>query len=164
MVVMQIRDSEILRIIEHIGDHYRANISNRYIRPALLYLPLDNQTWDLIESLTEESENFKYQGYHLDELYQQIIAASRLVAFARRELAPTLRNHLGPVQRGVDSDRVLREMAINNFTSNLKIFADQLNELYVKLAALDREASGGKSPLYAQIPELKDIGRQLVGS
>jgi len=54
-------------------------------------------------------------------------------------------------------------MAINNFSSNLQLLADLLNELYIKLVDLDKQASGGHAPLYTQIPELQDIGRQLVG-
>lgn len=161
--IMQIRDTEVVRLVERIGDHFRSNISNRYIRPALLHLPLDNQSWDLIENLTEKVEQYRYQGFHLDELYQQIIAISRFVAFARRDLVPTLRNRLGNGQKLTGSDKVLRDMAINNFSSNLQLLADLLNELYIKLVNLDKEASVGHAPLYTQIPELQDIGRQLVG-
>ncbi|MDR2181737.1 MAG: hypothetical protein LBN92_03555, partial [Treponema sp.] len=68
---MQITDSNITRLIERIGEHYRTNISNRFIRPALLQMPFDNQSWDQMELLTEKSVN---QGLHFDELYRQIIA------------------------------------------------------------------------------------------
>ncbi|HCM28980.1 MAG: hypothetical protein A2Z99_16600 [Treponema sp. GWB1_62_6] len=159
---MQVKDSEVMRLIERLGEHYRSNISNRYVRPALLNLPIDNQTWDLIESLTEKSEMYLYQGYHLDELYRQIAASASFVALARKDLAPSLRNRLGG-GTGLGSDRVLREMAINNFASNLRLFADMVNELYVKLVEIDKEHSSGKTPLYAQMEELRDIGRKLVG-
>jgi hypothetical protein len=53
-------------------------------------------------------------------------------------------------------------MAITNFGPNLKILADKVNELYVKVAAIDRENAGVKSPVFNQIPELKEIGRYLV--
>ena len=158
---MQIRDAQIVRLIERIGEHYRTNISNRFIRPALLQLPLDKMTWDLIEILTEKIEQFRYQGFHLDELYRQIAAAARFVALTRRELVPGLRNRLGSNQGS--SDKVLRDMAVNNFGSNLQLLADLLNELYVKLVELDKLDSKGRRPLYMQIPELSDIGRQLVG-
>ncbi|MDL2229025.1 hypothetical protein LJC14_02125 [Treponema sp. OttesenSCG-928-L16] len=158
---MQVRDSEIIRLIERISEHYRTNISNRYIRPALLQLPLDKQTWDLIEVLTEKIEQFRYQGFHLDELYRQIASAARFVSVARKELVPGLRNRLGGSP--ASSDRVLRDMAVNNFGSNLQLFADLLNELYVKLVELDKKESKGHLPVYAQIPELQEIGRQLVG-
>jgi hypothetical protein len=160
---MQIRDDRIVRLIEHIGEHYRTNISNRYIRPALLQLPLDKQAWDLIEVLTEKVEQFQYQGFHLDELYRQIAASSRFVALVRRDLLPGLRNRLS-IPDAAGPNKVLRDMAINNFGSNLKVFADLVNELFVRLVELDKANSKGHMPLYLQIPELKEVGRHLVGS
>ncbi|MDR1900278.1 MAG: hypothetical protein LBQ55_09740 [Treponema sp.] len=160
---MQIRDAQIIRLIERIGEHYRTNISNRYIRPALLQLPLEKQCWDLIEILTEKIEQYRYQGFHLDELYRQIAAAARFVALTRRELVPTLRNRLGG-GGSAGPDKVLRDMAVNNFGSNLQVFADLVNELYVKLVDLDKADAKGHRPLYLQISELSDIGRMLVGN
>ncbi|GHV94035.1 hypothetical protein AGMMS50293_03550 [Spirochaetia bacterium] len=160
----QVRDAHVIRLIERLGEHYRTNISNRFIRPALLQLPLDKMTWDQIEILTEKIEQFRYQGFHLDELYRQLAASARFVAITRRELVPSLRNRLGSVNSGSGgSDRVLRDMAVNNFASNLQLFADLLNELYVNLVELDKAAAKGHKPLYMKMPELNDIGRQLVG-
>jgi len=159
---VQVRDARILRLIEQIGEHYRLNISNRFIRPALLQLSVDKMTWDQIEVLTEKVEQFRYQGFHLDELYRQIAASARFVSVCRRELVPNLRNRLGGNQSS--TDRVLRDMAINNFGSNLQLFADLLNELYIKLVEIDKANAKGQKPTYAQMPELSDIGRQLVGN
>ncbi|MDR0587038.1 MAG: hypothetical protein LBG26_07350 [Treponema sp.] len=155
---MQIQDASITRLTERIGEHYRTNISNRFIRPVLLQLPFDNQSWDLIEDLTERAN----QGIHLDELYRQIVAAAHFVAVVRRELIPGLRNRIG---RGDASsqDRVLRDMAVNNFASNLQVFADLVNELFIKLVEADKADSKGHVPLYVQMPELTNIGRLLVG-
>jgi hypothetical protein len=160
---MQVKDAQVIRLIERISEHYRSNISNRYIRPALLQLPLEKQTWDLIEILTEKTEQYQYQGFHLDELYRQIAAAARFVSLTRRELVPSLRNRLsGGSNSG--PDRVLRDMAVNNFGSNLQLFADLVNELYINLVELDKLDSKGHRPQYLQIPELQEIGRMLVGS
>jgi len=157
-----VRDAQVIRLIERIGDHYKTNISNRFIRPALLQLPLEKQSWDLIEVLTEKLEQYRYQGFHLDELYRQIIACGRFVSITRRELVPTLRNRLSGGSSG--PDRVLKDMAVNNFGSNLQLFADLVNELYVSLVEIDKANAKGHRPLYLTIPELKDIGRMLVGS
>jgi hypothetical protein len=159
---LQVRDAQVIRLIERIGEHYRTNISNRFIRPALLQLPLEKQSWDLIEILTEKTEQYQYQGFHLDELYRQIAAAARFVALTRRELVPGLRNRLN-AGGGSGSDKVLRDMAVNNFGSNLQLFADLVNELYINLVELDKIAAKGRRPLYMQIVELADIGRMLVG-
>jgi len=158
---VQVRDAKVIRLIEQIGEHYRSNISNRYIRPALLQLPLDKMTWDQIEVLTEKIEQFRYQGFHLDELYRQISAAARFVSLARRELVPNLRTRLG--NSSSSADKVLRNMAVNNFGSNLQLFADLLNELYVLLVELDKLDAKGRKPVFMQLAELSDIGRQLVG-
>ena len=156
-----VRDARVIRLIERIGEHYRTNISNRFIRPALLQITLEKQAWDQIEILTEKIEQYRYQGFHLDELYRQIAAAARFVSITRRELVPTLRTRLSSSNSG--SDRVLRDMAVNNFGSNLQLFADLINELYVCLVELDKLDAKGRRPLYTSIPELSDIGRQLVG-
>ncbi|MCL2128647.1 MAG: hypothetical protein FWH38_10370, partial [Treponema sp.] len=80
----------------------------------------------------------------------------------RHEIAPTLRHRLGSISAN-GAEKVLRDMAINNFSSNLQLFADLLYDLYIKLAELDVAASRGRRPLYQQIPELSDIGTQLIG-
>jgi hypothetical protein len=155
---MQIHDASITRLIERIGEHYRSNISNRFIRPALLQLPFDNQSWDLMEDLTEKISS---QTLHLDELYREIIAAAHFVAVVRRELIPGLRNRISRDPSA--SDKVLRDMAVNNFASNLQVFADLVNELYVKLVDTDKADARGHAPLYTTMPDLANIGRLLVG-
>ena len=159
-VLLLVRDAQVVRLIERIAEHYRTNISNRFIRPALLQLPLEKQTWDSIEALTERIEQYRYQGFHLDELYRQIIASARFVALARRDLVPNLRNRLGS---GSSPDRVLRDMAVNNFGSNLQVFADLTKELFLSLVELDKQDAKKGRPLYASFPELGEVDHQLTG-
>ena len=156
---MQVSDAGVIRLIERIGEHYRSNISNRYIRPALLQLPFDNQSWDLMEDLTEKPPT---QAIHLDELYREIVAAAHFVSIVRREL-PTIRARVGRADPS-SPDRVLREMAVNNFASNVQVFADLVNELFVKLVDLDKNNAKGRMPLHAKMAELTNVGRLLVGS
>ena len=156
-----VRDAHIIRLIERIGEHFRTNISNRFIRPALLQLPLEKQTWDQIESLTEKIELYRYQGFHLDELYRQIIAAANFVSSVRRDMIHNLRNRI-PSNSG--PEKVLKDMAVNNFSSNLQLFADLLNELYLCLIEIDKKSAKGRRPVYMSIPEAENVGRLLVGS
>jgi hypothetical protein len=160
---MQIKNPEILAAVEGIGEHFRTNISNRFTRRGISSLVLDPGTWNLIEELTEKLENYRYQGYHFDEIYAQIIAIARFVYQARRELLPNIRFLAsGGNDRVGASDKVFRDMAIANFGPNLKILADKVNELYVKVVAIDKENAAPKSPVFTQIPELKELGRYLV--
>ena len=155
---MQVSDASITRLIERIGEHYKSNISNRFIRPALLQLPFDNQSWDLMEDLTEKPPA---QAIHLDELYREIVAAAHFVSVVRREL-PTIRSRVGRSDPS-SPEKVLREMAVNNFASNLQVFADLVNELFVKLVEIDKANAKGHMPLHVKMPELGNIGRLLIG-
>lgn len=161
---MQVKNPEILSVIEAIASHYRTNISNRFTRRALTTMSLDAQSWVAIEELTEHYENYRYQGYHLDELYSQILAIARFVYQARKQVAPNLRfmASSGGQAHVTEADRVFKEMAINNFSSNLKILADKINELYMKAVAIDKEYAGQTAPVFGQIPELRELGRYLV--
>ena len=158
-----VKDEYVMRLIERISNHYRTNISNHFIRPALMQIVLDKSTWDQLEFLTEKSGQFRYHGYHLDELYRHVAAAARFAYTVRRDLAPSLRHRLSNNTMS-GADRVLRDMAINNFDFNLRLFADLLYDLYVKLAEYDVAVSRGRRPLYQQIPELADIGDLLIGT
>jgi hypothetical protein len=158
---MQVRDAQIIRLIERIGDHYRTNISNRFIRPVLLQLPVEKQDWDLIEVLMEKLDQYRYQGFDLDYLYKQIAATAHFVATCRRDLVPNLRNRIAP-HAPAGAEKVLWDMAVNNFASNLQVFADLVNELYIGLVELDKLHAQGRRPLYLQIPDLQNIGRLLV--
>lgn len=159
---MQVKSSEVFSIIETIGQHYRANISNRFTRRALTSMVLEPGTWAQIEILTEKSDNYRFQGYHFDELYQQIIAIARFIYQARQEIQPNLRQLLSSTGTSAQ-DRVFRDMAINNFAANLKVLADYVNELYVKTVALDKDANAGKTAYFEKISELKELGRYLIG-
>jgi hypothetical protein len=160
---MQINNPEIFAVVDAIGEHFRTNISNRFTRRGISGMILDPGTWSQIEELTEKLENYRYQGYHFDEIYAMILAISRFIFHARRDLLPNIRVLAsGGNDRVSGSDNVFRDMAITNFGPNLKILSDKVNELYMKVVALDKENAGAKGPIYVQIPELKEIGRYLV--
>jgi hypothetical protein len=161
---MQCKDPAVFSAVAAIGEHYRTNISNRFTRRGISSMTLDAGTWNLIEELTEKSDNYRFQGYHLDELYAQILAMSRFIYQARRDVLPNLRFYLSSsrAEKASSSDKVFSDMAINNFGPNLKILADKVNELYMKVVAIDKESAGSKVPVYSQLPELREIGRFLV--
>jgi hypothetical protein len=150
-----------MSLVERIGEHYRANIANRFTRPALLQLQLDKTTWNLIETLTEKFEQYRYQGFQIDELYRQVTAAAMFIAATRREVAPSLRYRMSGGSSG--PDKVLRDMAVNAFSPNLNLMADLLGELYNRLKTLDMAASKDKRPLYQQLPELYGL-EEIIAS
>ena len=157
---MNIKEPQIFKIIERIGDHYKNNISNRFIRKLLITLDLPQSEWDRLDGLTTKSEYYKNQGFQFEELYEMVIAAAHFIHQARTRMIPNLKSMI--LQGGTEADRVLREMAAQNFPVNLGILSDMINELYMETANLDRDAHEKKRPVYERIPELKEIGRFLV--
>ena len=164
---MQVKDEDVFAMIDALGTHYRTNLNNRYLRQAVSTLTLDRTNWNLIEQLTEKSEYYRLQGYHVVELYDRILAIARFVYYARRELQPHLRALLGRQgnQGGIataGNDRVLREMSLNNFASNLNVLADMIDKLYQKVVDIDRAHNRKGVPAYTRIQELQELGNYLV--
>ena len=155
---MTIKEPSIFAIIEKIGDHYQRNINNQHVRKAYVSLSLPNSTWELIETLTAKSHLYQYQGYPVQDLYDHILAAASFVYQVRKQVVPNLSALVGRAQ---SSETVVMKMIVNNFPTNLSIFADMLNELYMKTTALDRE--NNRPPIYEKTPELSQIGHYLVG-
>jgi hypothetical protein len=155
-----VKDPDIFRIVEKVGDHYINNVSNRFIRKALMILELQQAEWDRLDNLTSKSEYYKQQGFQFDELYEMVLAAAHFIHEARVKMLPNIRGMLGAGSN--DQERVLRDMAAQNFGVNLKIMADLVNELYLKTTSLDKAAHEKKRPVFERIPELKELGKMLV--
>jgi hypothetical protein len=155
-----IKDPDIFRIIEKIGDHFLNNVSNRFIRKALVVLELPQAEWDRLENLTNKTEYYKQNGFSYDELYEMVLAAAHFISQARQKMVPNIKGMLA--QAGNEKDKVLRDMAAQNFPVNLAILSDLINELYMKTTELDRSEHEKKRPVFERIPELKEIGKLLV--
>jgi hypothetical protein len=170
---MSIRDEELFKIIEKLQNHYHNNLTNRFIRKALLLMKVPTGTWDTLGRLTDKTDYYKIQGYQFKELYDQIYAAATFVYHARTDVLPRLKSLVGEDSSTVFSrqksdkpdagkDKVLLEMAITNFPANLGVFSDLVNELYVRAVKLDRAEHPKQKPVYEHMPELKELGRLLT--
>jgi hypothetical protein len=152
---MQIRDAAIIAQIEQLNDHYHANIANRYMRPLLLQLPIDKWIWDSIDSFSQIVEHLQYQGFAVDDLYRHILAIAHFVDITRRQLLPVLRGRATGLS---GPDKILMNMAINTFPSNVAILADSAKNLYYKLMEFDKSNAKNGPPIYLQYPELESVG------
>jgi hypothetical protein len=157
-----VKDPDIFRIVEKIGDHFQNNISNRFIRKALVVIELPQAEWDRLENLTNKSSFYKQQGFQFDELYEMVIAAAHFIHQARTKMLPNLKAILA--QGSTEQEKILREMAAQNFPVNLAVLSDLINELYMKATGLDKAVHVKTRPVYERIPELKELGGYLVNS
>ena len=157
---MNIKDPDVFRIIEKVGDHFQNNVSNRFTRKVLVILELQQAEWDRLENLTSKTEYYKQQGFQFDELYEMVLSAAHFIHEARVKIVPSIRSMLA--HGATEQDRVLRDMAAQNVPVNLAILSDLINELYLRVTAIDRAAHEKTKPVYERIAELKELGRLLV--
>jgi hypothetical protein len=157
MNIDYVREPGILQMVEKLGEHYRTNIDNRFIRTALLQIPLEKNQWDLIEDLTNANQP-RFQGFMLGALYRQLAAAAKLAFLARRDLVPNIRNRVAILGSGSGPERILRDMAVNAFGTNVDIFTQMVNQIFAALVEMDKaDRKNGRRPLYTQMPELIDL-------
>ncbi|MBN1698450.1 MAG: hypothetical protein JW881_13125 [Spirochaetales bacterium] len=170
MSIMPIKDGDILSLIVRINDHFRNNITNRFLRKALLVMEIPQSTWDILEGMADKETYGKLEGYKFHELYEFILAAATFIHHAKKEVKPRLKSLLSSGSQTMlsrngpetNKDKVLREMAISNFGSNLGIFADLVNELYMKTVALDKATHNNRNCVFEKNPELQQVGQYLV--
>ena len=156
---MTITDRTVFELIKRAKDHFDNNVNNPFVTRALATMQVPHMTWENIENLGS-SQYYQSQGYPLPELYEQILSAAYFIHHARKEVLPNIRSLITGTSRA-NEDRTLSGMAANNLSPNLAIFADLINELYVKVTVLDREGRP-ENPLYSTMNELKRIGELLV--
>jgi hypothetical protein len=160
--MMLITDPNIIGQIEFIITHFKTNITNWLMRPVLLHLPIDKQIWDEIDAFTNRDKQLEFQGIPLEELYRHLFSISTFVAAVRRDL-PSVIRRCRSIEYS-ESDKVYRNMAVNNFSSNIKVLADQLNDLYCKAVELDKlYVEKDQQPLYLSVPAYQEIGKMLTG-
>ena len=157
---MPIQEPDILELISKIGEHYRNNINNRFTRKIYTALNFSDADWSYLDRLTNQSDSDRLQGFHLQSLYEQILAAANFIYCVRQEILPGLRSYTGAESE--PKDATLAKIAINTLPTNLSIFSDMLNELYVKTTELDTQQSKGQKAVFEKMPGLEKIGNYLV--
>ena len=172
MTAMPIKDGEIVKLVDKINEHYKNNITNRYLRKALLIIEIPQSTWDILDGFSDKAAYGKLEGYKFHELYEFIISAATFIHHAKKDVKPRLKAILASSSSSALSrqgpetsrDKVLKEMAISNFGSNLSIFADIVNELYLRTVAIDKEMHPNTKRMYEKNPDLQKVGQYLVDS
>ncbi len=136
---MLVEDRAIGEIIVRIGQHYNENIATRFLRPLFAQILSDIDLGRHIVNLTEHSEDFVLQGFHLDDLYFGIISLSKFIYMARRDILPNIHTLTEESVRSAKDDRVYRNMAFNNLEPNLNVLTDMLVELYNAALKYDKK-------------------------
>ena len=117
-----------------------------------------------IVDLTEHSEDFVLQGFHLDDLYYDIIALSRFIYLVRRDVLPNINSITEANTKMATADKVYRNMAFSNLGPNLAVLASMLLELYHATLEYDKKAAGRGKTVASRITDLADIERLLTNA
>ncbi|MGP1594167.1 MAG: hypothetical protein ACTTH8_02860 [Treponema sp.] len=159
---MLVDDRIIGEIIVRIGRHYNDNIATRFLRPVFAQILSDIDLARHIVDLTEHSEDFVLQGFHLDDLYYDIIAIARFIYLARRDILPNLHSLTeANTKMATSTDRVYRNMAFNNLEPNLNVLAAMVLELYHAAIEYDKKNAVKGRVVSQKINGLTDIERLL---
>jgi len=117
-----------------------------------------------IVDLTEHSDDFVLQGFHLDDLYYDIIALSRFIYLVRRDVLPNINSITEANTKMATADKVYRNMAFSNLGPNLAVLASMLLELYHATLQYDKKTAGRNKTVASRITDLADIERLLTNA
>jgi len=156
-------DYDVFDTLDEVRKHYRSNMSNTFIRSALLSMDMPYDQRNSIENVTEKLEMYKNQGYRFEELYNGIYSLAVFIYKARLDVIPGIKVS-SLLKDASPSEKVLAGMAADNLKANLNILADRVNELYLKVVRLDVKSHKVKSPVYTRMEELDKLGQLLTSS
>ncbi len=163
-IAMLVDDRIIGEIIVKIGRYYNENIATRFLRPLFGQILSDIDLSRRIVDLTEHSEDFVLQGFHLDDLYYDIMAMGRFIYLAKRDILPNIYSLTEENTKTATADRVYRNMAFSNLGPNLNILASMVLELYRAALDFDKRHAVRGRVVARRIAGLVDVERLLDGT
>ena len=110
---MPVFDYEIYHQLDELKKLYGSNMSNSFIRSALISLDLPYEIRNGIEGITDKLDFYKHQGYRFEELYNGIYGMALFIYRARVEVVPSLKNSRA-LANVSDSEKILASMAADN--------------------------------------------------
>ena len=161
---MLVDDRIIAEIVVRIGRHYNENIATRFLRPLFAQILSNIDLSRHIVDLTEHSDDFVLQGFHLDDLYYDIIALARFIYLVRRDVLPNINLITQANTKMATADKVYRNMAFSNLGPNLAVLASMVLELYHATLQYDKKVAGRNKTVASRITDLSDIERLLTSA
>ena len=161
---MLVDDRIIAEIVVRIGRHYNENTATRFLRPLFAQILSNIDLSRHIVDLTEHSDDFVLQGFHLDDLYYDIIALARFIYLVRRDVLPNINLITEANTKMATADKVYRNMAFSNLGPNLAVLASMVLELYHATLQYDKKVAGRNKTVASRITDLSDIERLLTSA
>lgn len=155
-------EDNIFDILEKVINHFNLNINNQYLHQVLMTMAVPDDVWSTLEKMGDKFEYYRTQGYSFKDLYGIIYSAALFIHHMKTEVKPNIRPLVTRLVTSAGSNsRVIQTMLINNFASNVAVFSDLVNELYLGVVSLDKERNK-KFPVFKKMLELEEIGAYLI--
>lgn len=161
---MLVDDRVIAEIVVRIGKHYSDNIATRFLRPLFAQILSNAELSRHILELTEYAEDFVVRGFHIDDLYYDIIALARFIYLVRRDVLPNITSLAESNVNVTSADAVYHTMAFSNLGPNINLLSSMLLELYHTTLAYDKKISGRRKTVASRIADLSEVERLLMQS
>ena len=158
---MSVQDYDVNTKVDRIADHVDTILKNGFIRKSLSRIEIAREYQSGVDILLSRDEHYKVNGYLFDELYRGILGLAMWSYLARTEMMPEMKYQLSG-KSIPQMDRLREQMALDNLKSNLDILADELNNLYIKVVALDKASHRKKPPVFKRMKELGSLGMFLT--
>lgn len=153
---MVVQDVTIADMIMKLSTHYNTNVSTRFLRPLYAGILADGELARRISDLTERPQGADAQGYHLGDLYRNMLALAEFIFLVRRDILPNTRAYMDDSSSKNFTD-VYRKMALTNLAPNLTTLADDLYALYESVLRYDESHSHRNRTVARTMPQIGKI-------
>ncbi len=156
---------EIKRLIGELKTHFDSNLNNKYVKNILLKLdiPLDIRH-NMSTLLDYKTLYFDSKG-SIDDMYSNIKAITYFIKEIKFKVFPNIYNYTGTTFFAAGSskdpnDKILFQMAVKNYTMNIKMFGKITYNLLKSIIEYDK-TNFTKDPAYVKIKDLNETIKYL---
>lgn len=149
--------NDIKKQISLVRNHYDNHLNNKYIKNLYRKIELPHMVSQEIKHLLESEVVYIDSKGALIDLYDGIKGVIFLLREIRVQILPSLKAYSNPELTNFSShEKILYQMAISNYPQNIKIFTNDLHQLYEMILEFDKNQFND-DPAYKKISEFGEI-------
>ncbi len=161
---MRIPDSGVRGILDEIRDHFSRYLYHQLLRRAFTGLDVSRSSWQQIHNVVDGDLAALSDGSTASptELYETISAFVEFTRACRLQVCGRIRELLGTSIGWSAEERMLRDITIGSFDTNLARLNGLVRTLFLTVVPVDREQNGEQAVI-RDFPELEEQVRGLSG-
>ncbi|HOV12910.1 MAG TPA: hypothetical protein PK771_01395 [Spirochaetota bacterium] len=153
--------SDIKNVIAEIQKHYDKHINNKYVKNITMRLDLGQSVIQNMNLILSGNLVYIDSKGAIEDLYYGIKAVLDFISETEQKIIPNMNlYYTGPgsnnTQNMGPNDKILSQMAIKNYSMNLKLFFDMISKLFIMVNEFDK-INFSKDPAYKRINNFPQI-------